>query len=66
MTISKRKLRHALDFIDAHDNFVKPHGALRLREASEEDRHWACRTPAMTAGISDHIWTLQELFCYKA
>ncbi len=33
---------------------------------SEEDRHWACRTPAMAAGISDHIWTLQELLCYKA
>ena len=27
---NRRELQHALDFIDAHDNFVKPHRALRL------------------------------------
>lgn len=62
---NRRELQHALDFIDAHDNFVKPHGALRLKAASDGDRLWAPRTPAMVAGISDHIWTLEELLCYK-
>jgi hypothetical protein len=34
-------------------------------EASEEDRHWARHTPAVAAGISGHIWTLEGLLCYK-
>jgi IS1 family transposase len=63
---NRRELQHALDFIDAHDNFVKPHGALRLKSASDKGRQWMPRTPAMAAGISDHLWTLEELLCYKA
>jgi len=63
---NRRELQHALDFIDAHDNFVKPHGALRVKAPREGTRSWVPRTPAMAAGISDHIWTLEELLCYKA
>jgi hypothetical protein len=63
---NRRELQHALDFIDAHDNFVKPHGAPRLRAPSDEGRLWAHRTPAMAAEMSNHIWTLEELLCYKA
>jgi len=62
---NRRELQHALDFIDAHDNFVKPHSSLRLKAPSGADRLWMRRTPAMAAGISNHIWTLQELLCYK-
>ena len=62
---NRRELQHALDFIDAHDNFVKPHGSLRLKAPSDADCLWMRRTPAMAARISDHIWTLQELLCYK-
>ena len=63
---NRRELQHALDFIDAYDNFVKPHRALRLRVLSEEDRLWAPRTPAMAAQISNHIWSLEELLCHKS
>jgi hypothetical protein len=63
---NRRELQHALDFIDAHDNFVKPHGALRLKASSEGNRLWMLRSPAMAAGISDHIWSLEELVCYKS
>jgi hypothetical protein len=63
---NRRELQHALDFIDAHDNLVKPHGALRLKAPSEGTRTWVPRTPAMAAGISNHVWTLEELLCYKA
>jgi hypothetical protein len=63
---NRRELRHALDFIDAHDNFVKPHGALRLRASAAENRLWTPQTPAMAGETSDHIWTLEELLCYKA
>jgi hypothetical protein len=62
---NRRELRNALDFIDAHDNFVKPHGSLRLRAQSERNQVWTPRTPAMVAGISNHVWTLEELLCYK-
>lgn len=63
---NRRELQYALDFIDAHDNFVKPHGALRLKAPPGGVHHWIPRTPAMAAGISNHIWTLEELLCYKA
>ncbi|MDO9209618.1 MAG: IS1 family transposase [Deltaproteobacteria bacterium] len=62
---NRRELQNALDFIDAHDNFVKPHGSLRCKASSDGNRVWAKRTPAMAAGISDHVWTLDELLCYK-
>jgi hypothetical protein len=63
---NRRELQSALDFIDAHDNFVKPHGALRLRAPSKGNQVWIPRTPAMAAGISNHVWALEELLCYKA
>ena len=63
---NRRELEYALHFIDAHDNFVKPHGALRLKAPSEGSRTWVLRTPAMAAGLSDHAWKLEELFSYKA
>lgn len=63
---NRRELQHALDFIDAHDNFVKPHSSLRLKTPSGANCHWVRRTPAMAAGISSHVWSLQELLCYRA
>jgi IS1 family transposase len=63
---NRRELQHALDFIDAHDNFVRPHSSLRLRSPSEGNCCWIYRTPAMAAGICGHIWTLEELLCHKA
>jgi len=38
-------------------NFCWPVRTLRVRDAAE---HWRQRTPAMAAGLSDHIWTLFE------
>ena len=61
-----RELHHALDFIDAHDNFVKPQYALRVMATPRADGRWTPRTPSMAAGISDHVWSLEELLCYKA
>jgi len=63
---NRRELQHALDFIDAHDNFLNPHGTLRLKEFNEGNRLWEARTPYMAAWISDHFWTLEESLCYKA
>jgi len=38
-------------------NFCWPVRTLRVRDA---EGHWRQRTPAMAAGLSDHIWTLFE------
>jgi len=61
-----RELQNALDFIDAHDNFVKPRRALRLRASEKRKRIWTPQAPDMAAGISNHVWALDELLYYKA
>jgi IS1 family transposase len=39
-------------------NFCWPVRTLRIRE--EKDGHWRQRTPAVAAGLTDHVWTLSE------
>ncbi len=48
---------------DAVYNFVKPHRSLRrpLRESNDKRRKWEPRTPAMEAGLTDHVWSIEEL-----
>ena len=38
-------------------NFCWPVRTLQVRGT---DGRWQCRTPAMTAGLSDHVWSLSE------
>ncbi len=40
-----------------------PHASLRLRAL--ERRTWQERTPAMAAGLTDHVWTLEDLLRYR-
>jgi len=44
----------ALALVFANYNFVRPHQTLN------EEYHFKC-TPAMAAGLTDHVWTLTEL-----
>jgi IS1 family transposase len=44
-------------------NFCWPVRTLRVRVA---ERQYAQRTPAMVAGLADHIWTVQEWVSYPA
>jgi len=57
--------RWAQTFNDAVYNFVKPNKGLRLKKP-DGIRKWLKRTPAMAAGITDHIWSLEELLTYHA
>lgn len=50
-------LKAKLYLIVAFYNFVRPHGTL----SRNPDRTTTPRTPAMTAGLSDHLWTVEEL-----
>jgi hypothetical protein len=59
-------LQQHLDLEDAVFNFVRPHLALRVALPQPiNSRKWQQRTPAMAAGLTDHIWTLEELLSYR-
>jgi hypothetical protein len=45
-------------------NFCCPVRTLRKRVRSERGRRWTPRTPAMAAGLTDHLWTLEEWLAY--
>ena len=41
-------------------NLIRPHKSLRI-EIDNDKRRWMSRTPAMAAGLTDHIWSMSEL-----
>lgn len=59
-------LQRHIDLEDAVFNFVRPHQSLRVRlPRPNRGRKWRHRTPAMAAGLTDHIWTLEALLSYR-
>lgn len=63
----KKYLQRQIDFEDAVFNFVRPHSALKIEvvPAGQHRRKWQLRTPAMAAGLTDHVWSLDELLSYR-
>ena len=59
-------LQRHIDLDDTIYNFVKPHRALRrrVRGGKPKGRKWQQRTPAMAAGLTDHVWSLEELLMF--
>ena len=65
-----RKCRHAVARIETLErgiyligctyNFCFPH-----HELSKSSHFGYCCTPAMAAGLTDHIWSIRELLMYK-
>jgi hypothetical protein len=56
----------------AYDHLVLPHQGLRERLPTPEPtrgagspRLWRSVTPAMAAGLTDHVWTTEELLAYR-
>ena len=47
---------------DVFYNLIRPVKTLRVELFNDPKRRWMPRTPAMAAGITDHIWTFKELF----
>jgi hypothetical protein len=57
-------LHHAASyFIGYSDNFC---WCVRTLRVPGEDGRWRSRTPAMAAGLTDHIWSLWEWITYPA
>jgi IS1 family transposase/transposase-like protein len=74
LTFSKNRedLETHLHLSIAYYHFVRPHGSLRHRLAEPiptkgdgSPKKWEQRTPAMSAGLTDHIWTMQELLTFR-
>lgn len=56
----------SIDFEDAVHNFVRAHSSLRTELSEPQGRcRWQKRTPAMVAGLTDHIWSIRELVTYR-
>lgn len=65
-------LRQQLALFHTYHNFVLPHASLRmplpeLDTISETGsiKRWQLRTPAMAAGLTDHVWSLREVLLYR-
>ena len=71
---SKREdgVRHQLGLFQAYHHFCLPHASLRVPLAAPvptnetgSARLWQPWTPAMAAGLTDHVWTLCEVLLFR-
>src|SRR5712691_7649310 len=53
-------------------NFCLPHASLRrplshpeATNGSGSAKQWRSQTPAMAAGLTDHVWTLREVLLFR-
>jgi hypothetical protein len=65
-------LSYPLILFQVYHNFVLPHASLRQALAepiptngSGSAKVWRPRTPAMAAGLTDHVWSLREVLFYR-
>jgi IS1 family transposase len=65
-------LRQQLALYHVYYNFVLPHASLRQPLAEPvrtygtgSAKRWRPCTPAMAAGVTDHVWTLKEVLLYR-
>jgi len=59
-------LHHAMYLVGTVYNFCTYHKSLRVPLYLPNDRRrWLRRTPAIAAGITDHLWTVHELLSFR-
>jgi hypothetical protein len=65
-------LRQQLVVFQAYHNFVLPHASLRQpllvpepTKGSGSAKQWRPCTPAMAAGLTDHVWSLKEVLLFR-
>ncbi|MBN1216193.1 MAG: hypothetical protein JXA99_12225 [Candidatus Lokiarchaeota archaeon] len=45
-------------------HFIRPYQCLQMKNRMLSEK-WVKKTPFMSAGITKHIWTFQELYYYR-
>jgi IS1 family transposase len=65
-------LRQQVAVFHCYYNFCLPHASVRLplpqlepTHGSGSARQWRPCTPAMAAGLTDHVWTLREVLLFR-
>ena len=65
-------LQHSLAVFHVYHNFVLPHASLRqplakpiLTNGTGSATQWRPCTPAMAAGLTDHVWSLKEVLLFR-
>jgi IS1 family transposase len=65
-------VRQQLALYQTYHNFCLPHGSLRQPLPQPEPtngtgsaKQWRPCTPAMAAGLTDHVWTLREMLMFR-
>ena len=65
-------MRQQLVLYHVYYNFCLPHASLRVPLAASiptngtgSATQWQPRTPAMAAGLTDHVWTLREVLLFR-
>jgi IS1 family transposase len=65
-------LHQQLSLYHGYYNFCLPHASLRLPLPQSAPTHgngsakrWQPQTPAMAAGLTDHVWTLREVLLFR-
>jgi IS1 family transposase len=65
-------LQHHLAVFHVYHNFVLPHTSLRQPLLMPEPANgrgsakvWQAYTPAMAAGLTDHVWSLREVLLFR-
>ncbi len=65
-------LHQQLTLYQTYHNFGLPHTSLRQplsqpvpTHGSGSAKRWRPRTPAMAAGLTDHVWTLREVLLFR-
>jgi len=65
-------VRQQLALYRVYYNFCLPHASLRIPFELPEPTHgtgsakrWQPQTPAMAAGLTDHVWTLREVLRFR-
>ena len=58
---NKQMYRASAAWEDLVYDLARPHKSLRVQVFDDPKRRWRKRSPAMAAGLTDHIWTVKEL-----
>jgi IS1 family transposase len=66
-------LKHQLEVAFAYYHFCRPHRGLRqplpypilTKNGNGSPKKWRLVTPAMAAGLTDHVWTMDELLSFR-